>query len=104
MNKFNIGDSITPIKSTGMMICEVLSIHNNMYELRVLCHTATEIVGYEYFRDNETVDRLFVLEAPHNPNLITTSSLDYMTNKAFTDEDKRIIETYLEKVACINSQ
>ena len=38
----------------------------------------------------------FTIVTPANPNLITVSSLDYMSSTTLTDEDKLIIMEHLE--------
>ena len=54
-----------------------------------------EIEGYD---GSHSEDRLMLFTAA-NPDLITVSSLDYMTNKELSEEDKLIIKEALDDQA-----
>ena len=96
MDKFKVGDVIESINSKGSYTCEVMSASSNgLYSLKVITHSQPTIIGYSFFQDNETVDRIFEVVTPTNPNHVMVSSLDYMTSTTLTKEDKDIIKGYL---------
>lgn len=89
MPKFNVGDVLCyPDGAHGGINYKVTEITEGYYKL--------ERVGYTGSHRVNMIDSMLILETPANPNLITVSSLDYMSSTTLTDEDKLIIMEHLE--------
>ena len=95
MPKFNVGDRFTRIGAT-YPVWEVTSVEGNeMYRVDLVINARGEDERRDLFK-HELNYSAFTIAAQANPNLITVSSLDYMTSTTLTDEDKEIIKEAID--------
>ena len=94
MPKFNVGDRFTRRGATYPM-WEVTSVEGNeVYRIDIVINSRGEPERRDLFKHMLNYSD-FTIVAQGNPNLITVSSLDYMTSTTLTDEDKEIIKEHL---------
>ena len=91
MSDFNVGDVLISKKYPDNEGLIVMEVSNGGYKL------SRDGYNCGTYRCSYT-ETMFRLKTPANPDLITVSSLDYMTNKALTKEDKLIIKEALTNV------
>ena len=99
MDKFSIGDYITP--KNALKECNIYQLLDHGGRVLVIKHISREenTVNYVGATVYRSCDSIYMLSAwqPH-VDCITVSSLDYMTNKELTKEDKLIIKEALTNV------
>lgn len=86
----NVGDTLTHARSGQQFVVKHVLYERERYSrVVVTCSVdGSERIGSVYHA-NFTV-------TPANPNLVTVSSLDYMTNEELDDDDKEIIRAAIQ--------
>ena len=93
MPQFNVGDTVV-VTSLRRQFPEYTLKLGAVYVVQEFTMGREPCVILEEIGGSWTVDQ-FTLQSEANPNLITVSSLDYMSSTTLTDEDKEMIKEHL---------